>query len=81
MICLLCNFDDQMFQAAHDTDSELLKENARSRSANSGIKKMCYRKTAIPWLPMGLNSPKVSEFHFSYFMSLRCPGILRDLIA
>jgi Homeodomain-like domain-containing protein len=31
--------------------------------------------------PMGLNFPKVSEFHFFYFMYLLCPsGNLRDFI-
>jgi len=31
--------------------------------------------------PMGLNSPCLSEFHFSYFIVLRYPsGVLRDLI-
>ena len=33
------------------------------------------------WRPMGLNSPTESEFHFSYFILLRCPsGDLRNFI-
>ena len=38
------------------------------------VERECLFYSVVPLRPMGLNSPRVFEFHFSYFILLRCPS-------